>query len=50
MVDVALKDGMYRGTAALKRTHFGTTPLRVVGGTVKVKDEIKMDFPIALVK
>ena len=49
-VDVALKDGLYRGTATLKQTQFGITPVRLAGGTVKVKDEIKVDFSIALVK
>lgn len=49
-VDVALKDGMYRGTATLKQTGFGMKPVTVAGGTVKVKDEIKVEFEIALVK
>jgi polyisoprenoid-binding protein YceI len=50
MVDVALKDGVYRGTASLKQTGFGITPVSVGGGTVKVKDEVKVEFEIALVK
>jgi polyisoprenoid-binding protein YceI len=49
-VDVALKDGMYRGTATLKQTGFGMKPVTVAGGTVKVKDEIRVEFEIALVK
>ena len=49
-VDVSLKDGVYRGTAALKQTEFGIKPVTVAGGTVKVKDEIKVEFAIALVK
>jgi polyisoprenoid-binding protein YceI len=49
-VDVALKDGVYRGTATLKQTGFGITPVSVAGGTVKVKDEVKVEFEIALVK
>jgi polyisoprenoid-binding protein YceI len=49
-VDVALKDGVYRGTATLKQTGFGITPVSVAGGTVKVKDEVKVEFAIALVK
>jgi polyisoprenoid-binding protein YceI len=49
-VDVSLKDGVYRGTAALKQTEFGIKPVTVAGGTVKVKDEVKVEFEIALVK
>jgi polyisoprenoid-binding protein YceI len=48
--EVALKDGLYVGTAALKQSGFGITPVRVAGGTVKVKDEIKVAFSIALLK
>lgn len=51
VVDVNLKDdGVYRGTASLKQTEFGIKPVTVAGGTVKVKDEIKVEFAIALVK
>jgi polyisoprenoid-binding protein YceI len=49
-VDVILKDGIYRGSAILKQTIFGITPVKVAGGTVKVKDELKVEFEIALVK
>jgi hypothetical protein len=34
----------------LKQTDFGITPVTVVGGTVKVKDEVKIEFEIALMK
>ncbi|HTD23928.1 MAG TPA: YceI family protein [Terriglobales bacterium] len=36
----------YRGTATLKQTDFGIKPVSVAGGTVKVKDELKLDFEI----
>ena len=48
--DVALKDGLYQGTAVLKQTGFGITPVKIAGGTVKVKDEVKVAFSIALLK
>jgi polyisoprenoid-binding protein YceI len=48
--EVTLKDARYRGSATLKQTEFGITPVTVAGGTVKVKDEIKIEFEIALVK
>jgi polyisoprenoid-binding protein YceI len=46
--EVALKDGLYQGSAVLKQTGFGITPVKVAGGTVKVKDEVKVTFSIAL--
>jgi polyisoprenoid-binding protein YceI len=49
-VDVTLKDGLYRGSATLKQSGFGMKPVTVAGGTVKVKDEVKVEFEIALVK
>lgn len=38
--------GHYRGTAALKQTDFGITPISMAGGSVKVKDELVIDFDI----
>jgi hypothetical protein len=30
----------------LKQSEFGITPISLAGGTVKVKDEMKIDFDI----
>jgi polyisoprenoid-binding protein YceI len=49
-IEATLKDGRYRGSATLKQTDFGITPVTVAGGTVKVKDEVKIEFEIALMK
>ena len=49
-VEVTLKDERYRGSATLKQTDFGITPVTVAGGTVKVKDEVKVEFDIVLGK
>jgi len=38
----------YRGTAVLKQTEFGITPITVGGGTIKEKDEVKIDFEIVM--
>ena len=46
--EVELKDGLFQGTAVLKQTGFGITPVKVAGGTVKVKDEVKVTFSIAV--
>jgi polyisoprenoid-binding protein YceI len=48
--EVTLKDDRYRGSATLKQTDFGITPVTVAGGAVKVKDEVKIEFEIALIK
>jgi len=49
-VEVTLKDERYRGSATLKQTDFGITPVTVAGGTVKVKNEVKVEFDIVLLK
>src|SRR3954470_14595611 len=36
----------YAGSTKLKQTDFGITPVSVAGGTVKVKDELKLDFNV----
>jgi len=46
IVDVTLQDGHYRGSASFKQSTFGITPISIAGGTVKVRDEIKIEFDI----
>ena len=36
----------YRGSATIKQTDFGIKPISVGGGTIKVKDEVRIDFDI----
>jgi hypothetical protein len=45
-VEVSLKDGHYRGSTSIKQSDFGIEPIRIAGGTVKVKDELKIEFDI----
>jgi YceI-like domain len=47
-VDVALKDGTYRGAAAVRPSAFGIKPISIAGGTVNVKDEVRIEFEIVL--
>jgi len=49
-VEVTRKDGLYKGSATLKQTTFGITPVAIAGGTVRVKDDIKIEFEIALAR
>jgi polyisoprenoid-binding protein YceI len=49
-VTVKEADGRYTGSALLKQTDFGITPVKVAGGTVKVKDEVKIEFEIELAR
>jgi polyisoprenoid-binding protein YceI len=49
-VSVAQEDGRYRGTVALKQRDFGIEPISIAGGTVKVKDELKVEFDIVAQK
>ena len=46
VVLVSLESGHYRGSASFKQSQFGITPIRIAGGTVKVKDELKIEFDI----
>jgi polyisoprenoid-binding protein YceI len=50
VVEVSLQDGHYRGSAAFKQSTFGIEPIRIAGGTVKVKDEVKIEFDIVPAK
>jgi polyisoprenoid-binding protein YceI len=45
-VDVERQDGRYRGSARLRQNEFGITPVTVAGGTIKVKDEVRVEFEI----
>ena len=45
-VDVELKNTRYRGSAQLLQKDFGITPVTIAGGTVKVKDEVRVEFEI----
>ncbi len=45
-VEVKGADGHYTGTARLKQTDFGMTPVKVAGGTIRVKDQVRIDFDI----
>jgi polyisoprenoid-binding protein YceI len=50
VVEVNEKAGHYVGHALLKQTDFGITPIRVAGGTIRVKDEIRIEFDIQLAR
>jgi polyisoprenoid-binding protein YceI len=45
-VDVEHRDGRYRGSAQLRQKEFGITPVTVAGGSIRVKDEIRVEFEI----
>lgn len=43
---VSSANGHYKGSLALKQSDFGIKPIKVAGGAVKVKDELKIEFDI----
>src|SRR5258708_32757718 len=45
-VDVERPEGRHRGSAWLRQSEFGITPVKVAGGTIKVKDEVRVDFEV----
>jgi len=49
-VDVEVRaDGEhYVGTSRFKQTEFGIQPVKVAGGTIRVKDEVRIEFNIQL--
>lgn len=48
VLETSLENGHYRGTATVLQTNFGITPIKVAGGTIKVKDEVQIEFDIVL--
>jgi polyisoprenoid-binding protein YceI len=46
VVNVRSENGSYKGTCTLKQRDFGIAPISIAGGTVKVKDELKIEFEI----
>lgn len=47
-VEVREEGGRYVGSASLRQSEFGIKPVKVAGGTVKVKDEVRLEFQIQL--
>jgi polyisoprenoid-binding protein YceI len=45
-LSVSLSEGHYTGKVILKQTEFGITPVKIAGGTVRVKDPIEIAFEI----
>lgn len=40
--------GHFTGSAAVRQTDFGITPIRIAGGAVSVKNDVRVQFRIAL--
>jgi polyisoprenoid-binding protein YceI len=49
-VEVSERAAHYVGTSLLKQTDFGIKPVRIAGGTVRVKDEVRIEFDIQLAR
>ncbi len=45
-VPVTRQNGSYRGSVEIKQRDFGIEPISIAGGTVKVKNELKIEFDI----
>jgi polyisoprenoid-binding protein YceI len=48
VLETTLEKGHYRGTATVVQTNFGITPIKVAGGSIKVKDEVEIEYDIVL--
>jgi polyisoprenoid-binding protein YceI len=49
-VEVKEWGGHYMGTSRFKQTDFGIKPVKVAGGTIQVKDEVRIEFDIQLAR
>jgi polyisoprenoid-binding protein YceI len=49
-VEVREEGAHYVGTSRFKQTEFGIKPVKVAGGTIQVKDEIRIEFNIQLAR
>lgn len=47
LVEVTGEAGHYRGSATVKQTDFGIKPVSAAGGSIKVKDEVRVEFEIS---
>jgi polyisoprenoid-binding protein YceI len=45
-IDVEGQERRYRGSARLRQTEFGITPVTAGGGVIKVKDELRIEFEV----
>jgi polyisoprenoid-binding protein YceI len=43
---VEMRDGHYLGSTTFKQRDFGIAPISIGGGTVKVKDEVSIEFDV----
>ena len=48
VLETTLEKGHYRGAATVLQTNFGITPIKVAGGSIKVKDEVEIEYDIVL--
>ena len=46
-VEVEGREGHYHGKAVIAQKEFGIEPVRVAGGTVRVKNEVQVEFEVA---
>lgn len=44
--EVEGRDGHYSGTAQLRQTDFAIKPVSIAGGSIKVKDEVRVEFEL----
>ena len=45
-ISAVRQDGHYRGSVEIRQRDFGIDPISIAGGTVKVKDQVKIEFDI----
>jgi polyisoprenoid-binding protein YceI len=48
VLEAKLENGHYRGTARILQSDFGLTPVKAAGGTIRVKDELQVEYDIVV--
>ncbi len=49
-VEVHEKDGHFVGSSTFKQSEFGVKPVKVAGGTIRVKDEVRIEFDVQVAR
>jgi polyisoprenoid-binding protein YceI len=49
-MDAVSKNDRFTGSVTFRQSDFGIVPISIVAGTVKVRDEVTIEFDIAIIK
>jgi polyisoprenoid-binding protein YceI len=50
VVEAREAGGHYVGTSTFRQTEFGIKPIKIAGGSIRVKDEVRIEFDVQLAR